>query len=169
MNNKGGNPSPAFTLDGKGVDRSPDPAAEVPPAAPQTPERGADPGESETSAGERVVEDDGANVQFRIREALNTHTKANELPRGKPRGIWQIKNDHPLLSSPAFQEGEHPLSSPKQAAGYSAGRSHKNASDITKKGGNTEEGISKNLKGERERLPLETGVHAEPGADGCFH
>jgi hypothetical protein len=29
----------------------------------------------------------------------------NEIPRGKPRGIWRVKDDHPFLSSPSFQKG----------------------------------------------------------------
>jgi hypothetical protein len=70
------NGGPAFTLDGKGTDRPPLPAGEVPPFVPEKPQRGAAPGQGETSARERGVEDGAANIQFRVQEATNIYNKS---------------------------------------------------------------------------------------------
>jgi hypothetical protein len=67
---------PAFTLDGKGTDRSTHPAAEVPLAAPEQPQRGATPGPGDSSAKGKGIEDDGAEIMFRIQEATNRYSKA---------------------------------------------------------------------------------------------
>ncbi|MFN2298653.1 MAG: hypothetical protein ACK2UB_07385 [Anaerolineales bacterium] len=70
------NPSPAFTLDGKGADRSPDSDGKIPSTTPRTPERSGASGQGETSALERGVDDGGANIQFRIQEATNDHNNS---------------------------------------------------------------------------------------------
>lgn len=69
-------PSPAFTLDGKGTDLSPDSDRETPLTTPRTPERSKTPGQGETSAQERGVEDGGSNIQFQIQAATNIHSKS---------------------------------------------------------------------------------------------
>ncbi|MBN1438568.1 MAG: hypothetical protein JW929_04085 [Anaerolineales bacterium] len=76
LDGKGERPIPAFTLDGKGADRSSDKAGEVPLPAPEELERGPAPGEGEPSALERGAEDNGAKIQFRIQEAVNPHNNS---------------------------------------------------------------------------------------------
>jgi hypothetical protein len=73
---RAGRPSPAPALDGKGEVTPPDRAEETPLTTPRTPERSGASGQGETSALERGVDDGGANIQFRIQEAMNDHNNS---------------------------------------------------------------------------------------------
>jgi hypothetical protein len=84
----GGRPSPAFTLDGKGTDRSPDAAGEVSSAALQNPEANGEPGEPGSSA-QAIDAEDSFKAEYlkhmaKINKDNQSFTTSSDIKKEKP-------------------------------------------------------------------------------------
>jgi hypothetical protein len=81
----GGRPSPAFTLDGKGTDRSPDAAGEVSSAALQNPEANGEPG----SSAQAIDAEDSFKAEYlkhmaKINKDNQSFTTSSDIKKEKP-------------------------------------------------------------------------------------